>query len=156
MVRPAEALRRPYHLMALLRASMTSASGGYVTRRLHVPRDVWSTGGSKLGALPEKGRALEVLSMALDDLRTASRGAFGPALGAPAPLKAQAEWNAKLEDFCASCDGVVTAFGKKLGVGEGLNIKKSTGVGVLPVSKLTFELILYPGWFMGQPHHQTV
>jgi hypothetical protein len=66
---PAEALRRPYQLMALLRTSMTSSSGGYVTRRLHVPRDVWSTGGSKLLALPEKARVIEILTVVFGKVR---------------------------------------------------------------------------------------
>ena len=35
-------------------------------------------------------------------------------------------WSAKLEEFSSICDGVVTNFGKKLGVGEGFVLKKSS------------------------------
>jgi hypothetical protein len=110
---------------------MTSKSGGYITRRLHVPNEVWSQGGVRLTALPEKARVLEILSMALEDLRNVSRAGFGMLGVAPveAPTKGQmAEWSSKLDDFVGSCDGVVGAFGKKLGFGEGVIVKKSTGV----------------------------
>jgi hypothetical protein len=128
---PAEALRKPYHMMQLLHATMTARSGGYITRRLHVPHEVWSQGGVRLAALPEKARALEIVTLALEDLRAVSRASFGMLGVAPveAPTRGQvAEWAAKLEDFVGSCDGVVAAFGKKLGLGESVIAKKSTGV----------------------------
>jgi hypothetical protein len=127
---PAEALRKPYHMMKLLRATMTQRSGGYLTRRLHVPQEVWSQGGVKLASLPEKGRALEILCFNLDEIRTVSRASFGlldkgvPSDNVTRP--AIAEWASKLDEFVSSCDGVVATFGKKLGVGEGVTVKKTT------------------------------
>ena len=38
---------------------MTSKTGGYITRRLHVPQEVWSQGGAKLTNVPEKIRVVE-------------------------------------------------------------------------------------------------
>ena len=57
---------------------MTSRTGGYITRRLHVPQEVWSQGGAKLANVPEKIRVVEVLCSALEEL--AHGGADGGAL----------------------------------------------------------------------------
>ncbi|RDX56042.1 hypothetical protein OH76DRAFT_1477723 [Lentinus brumalis] len=133
---PPEAQRKPYHMMFLLRQTMTSKTGGYITRRLHVPQEVWSQGGAKLTNVPEKIRVVEVLCSALEELQHWSAEYFGAgnvssgmALGIGAIGRKEGEaWAAKLEDFSAVCDGVVGQFGKKLGVGEGFITKKSSGV----------------------------
>jgi len=133
---PTDALRKPYYMMSLLRHTMTSKSGGYITRRLHVPRGVWSQGGAKLQNLPEKVRVVEYLCSALEELQKASGDAFGHGnvstglgLGIGSVGKKEGDmWAAKLEEFSALCDGVVSNFGKKLGVGEGFVTKKSGGV----------------------------
>ena len=121
-------MRKPYHLMNLLRITMTSKSGGYITRRLHVPQEVWSQGGAKLSNLPEKVRVVEVLCSALEELETASNECFVP-IG-QAGRKPIDVWVTKLEEFSSVCDGVVDNFGKKLGVGEGFDLKKMSGVSV--------------------------
>jgi hypothetical protein len=123
-------------LMNLLRTTMTSKSGGYVTRRLHVPQEVWSQGGAKLTNVLEKVRVVEVLCSALDDIQLCSVECFGAgnvssgmALGIGTIGRKEGEaWAAKLEEFSSICDGVVSNFGKKLGVGEGFVLKKTSGV----------------------------
>lgn len=122
--------------MNLLRLTMTSKSGGYITRRLHVPCEVWSQGGAKLLNLPEKVRVVEVMCDALAELQNGSVEFCGPmgaasgmGLGIGTVGRREGEaWATKLEEFSAVCDGVVGSFGKKLGVGEGFVIKKSSGV----------------------------
>ncbi|KAF7789894.1 hypothetical protein EIP86_000842 [Pleurotus ostreatoroseus] len=133
---PPDPLRKPYHMMNLLRQTMTSKTGGYITRRLHVPQEVWSQGGAKLTNIPEKIRVVEVLSSALEEIQHVSVEYFGAgnvssglALGINSIGKKEAEiWASKLEEFSNVCDGLVGNFGKKLGVGEGFATKKSSGV----------------------------
>ncbi|KAI6132657.1 hypothetical protein EV401DRAFT_212388 [Pisolithus croceorrhizus] len=133
---PADCQRKPYHLMKLLANTMISKSGGYITRRLHVPQGVWSQGGAKLSNIPEKVRVVEVLCSALEEMQQVSVELFGAgsvcsgfALGIGSVGRKEAEtWVAKLEDFSSICDSVVANFGKKLGVGEGFVLKKSGGV----------------------------
>ncbi|KIJ45477.1 hypothetical protein M422DRAFT_59700 [Sphaerobolus stellatus SS14] len=114
--------------MTLLLYTMTSKTGGYITRRLHVPHEVWSQGGAKLLNLAEKVRVLEVLSGALEEIQAASSD-----LTAWAPLSASSvvlerkdleRWIAKLDEWNSVCEGIVGSFGKKLGVGEGFGTKK--------------------------------
>ncbi|KII93348.1 hypothetical protein PLICRDRAFT_99355 [Plicaturopsis crispa FD-325 SS-3] len=119
--------------MNLLRATMITKSGGYVTRRLHVPQEVWSQGGAKLTNLAEKVRVVEVLCSALEEVQNCSVEYFGAgnvsigmALGIGSIGKKEGDaWIAKLEEFSSVCDGVVANFGKKLGVGEGFVLKKT-------------------------------
>ena len=133
---PTESLRQPYHMMNLLRQTMTSKTGGYVTRRLHVPHEVWSQGGAKLTNIPEKIRVVEVLLSALEEMQNCSLDIFGAGnvssgmvLGIGSIGKKEGDiWSSKLEEFSSVCDGVVANFGKKLAVGEGFVTKKSGGV----------------------------
>ncbi|KAF8559277.1 hypothetical protein OG21DRAFT_1503178 [Imleria badia] len=130
---PTDSHRKPYHMMALLANTMNSRSGGYVTRRLHVPQGVWSQGGAKLTNVPEKVRVVEVLCSALEEMQQSSVEFFGAgsvcsglALGIGSVGRKEAEaWVSKLEEFSSICDSVVANFGKKLGVGEGFVSKKS-------------------------------
>jgi len=113
---------------------MISSTGGYVTRRLHVPCEVWSQGGAKLLNLDEKIRVVTILCDALEDLQGSSVDYFGAgnvsiglALGIGSIGRKEAEaWLSKLEEFNNICLGVVTSFGKKLGVGEGFVSRKTT------------------------------
>ncbi|TFY60749.1 hypothetical protein EVJ58_g4940 [Rhodofomes roseus] len=123
-------------MMTLLRQTMTSKTGGYITRRLHVPQEVWSQGGAKLTNIPEKIRVVEVLCSALEELQHWSVEYFGAGsvssgmvLGIGSIGRREGEaWSTKMEEFANVCDGVVGSFGKKLGVGEGFVMKKSSGV----------------------------
>lgn len=107
-----------------------------MTRRLHVPQEVWSQGGAKLTNVLEKVRVVEVLCSALEDLQQSSASYFGAgnvssglALGIGSIGRKEGEaWMSKLEEFSSVCDGVVANFGKKLGVGEGFVLKKTSGV----------------------------
>ncbi|KAF9454899.1 hypothetical protein P691DRAFT_715854 [Macrolepiota fuliginosa MF-IS2] len=130
---PSDPLRQPYHMMNLLAASMASP-GGYITRRLHVPNDVWAIPGVKLSNVPEKIRVLEILLGALEDVQTTSSEHFGAGnvssgmamgIGSIGGKEANA-WLTKLDEFSIICDSVVASFGKKLGVGEGFVLKKTT------------------------------
>ena len=141
---PTEPLRHPYHMMNLLRQTMTSKTGGYVTRRLHVPHEVWSQGGAKLTNIPEKIRVAEVLLSALEEMQNCSVEIFGAGnvssgmvLGIGSIGRKEGEiWSSKLEEFSSVCDGVVANFGKKLAVGEGFVTKKSGGVStVVPFTR---------------------
>lgn len=113
---------------------MISATGGYITRRLHVPQEVWSQGGAKLTNLIDKIRVVGILCSALEDIQNSSSDYFGAgnvssgmALGIGSIGRKEGEaWIARLEDFSTICDGVVANFGKKLGVGEGFVVKKTT------------------------------
>ena len=132
---PTDSQRKPYHMMALLGDTMVSKSGGYITRRLHVPQEVWSQGGAKLTSIPEKVRMVEVLCSALEEMQQCSVESFGAcvcsglALGIGSVTRKEAEaWVGKLEEFCSICDSIVANFGKKLGVNEGFVVKKSGGV----------------------------
>ena len=130
---PSDPLRKPYHMMNLLRHTMTSKTGGYITPRLHVPQEVWSQGGARLLNLPEKVRVVEVLCSSLEEVQHTSGGIFGAgnvsaSLIAGIGKKEGEMWSLKLEEFSNVCDGVVANFGKKLGVGEGFMIKKNSGV----------------------------
>lgn len=119
--------------MNLLRNTMTSPTGGYVTRRLHVPFEVWSQGGAKLNNVSEKVRVVGILCSALEDMQISSSEYFGAgnvssglALGIGSIGKKEGEgWVGKLEEFSSVCDGVIANFGKKLGVGEGFVLKKT-------------------------------
>lgn len=121
-------------MMNLLAISMSSPTGGHITRRLHVPNEVWSIGGVKLPNVPEKIRALRFLLAALVELQMASSEVFGAGnvssgmamgIGSIGPKEASA-WVFKLEDFSNVCDNVVNDFGKKIGVGESFVLKKTT------------------------------
>lgn len=131
---PSDPLRQPYFMMNLLAASMMSPTGGYITRRLHVPSEVWTMPGVKLANIAEKIRVLEILQGALEDLQLTSSEYFGAGnvssgmamgIGSIGGKEANA-WLAKLDDFSNICDGIVANFGKKLGVGESFALKKTT------------------------------
>ncbi|KAF9480040.1 hypothetical protein BDN70DRAFT_878069 [Pholiota conissans] len=136
---PTDPLLKPYHMMNLLKNTMITPTGGYVTRRLHVPQEVWSQGGAKLTGLDEKIRVVNILCSALEDLQASSADHFGAgsvtsglALGIGSIGRKEADaWLSKLEEFSNVCDHVVANFGKKLGVGEGFVSRKPTWGGKL-------------------------
>lgn len=123
--------------MNLLSHTMSSKSGGYITRRLHVPHEVWSQGGAKLTNLPDKIRVVEVLCEAMNELQNASVEFCGPmgaangmGLGLGSVTRRDGEiWSTKLDELLVVCDSVVSSFGKKLSVGEGFVVKKNSVVG---------------------------
>ncbi|KAF4572722.1 hypothetical protein EYR36_007232 [Pleurotus pulmonarius] len=135
-IAPSESLRKPFYMMHLLMTTMSSPTGGYITRRLHVPQEVWTQGGVKLANVAEKIRVVEILCSSLEELQITSADSFGAgnvssgmALGIGSIGRKEGEaWIGKLEEFSLCCDNVVANFGKKLGVGEGFVVKKTTGV----------------------------
>jgi hypothetical protein len=115
---------------------MTSRTGGYITRKLHVPYEVWSQGGAKLSNLPEKVRVIEVLCSALEELELSSSeycraSIVGGKLSTQLPPVSRNElekWASKVDEWATVCENVVGSVGRKLGVGEGFAIKKSKTV----------------------------
>ena len=145
---PALAILRPYHLMSLLRKSMTDRNGGFITSRLHVPHEVWTQGSAKLTNIAEKTKVIDVLVAALDELASASVEFCGASSGIASSTgggeRKQAErWASKLEDFDRAFNQVGVTFGRKLGVGEGFVVKKS--VGVAAWSNKIFDKIVAAG-----------
>lgn len=131
---PAEILRRPYHLMHLFYISITT--GGYISRKLHVPRDVWTQGGAKLSNLPEKGKCIAIIDQGLEELSKASKDFLrasqvsAAGLGGKGISRAVGErWLRALDEWVQVCDGVLGNLGKKLGVGDGGASKKAAGWG---------------------------
>jgi len=107
----------------LLLASITSKQGGYLTRKLYIPHDVWSQGGAKLGNLTEKGKCVELLNAGLEEVAVGS-GEFFRGAG-----RGNAEkWLKCLDEWSVVCDSVLAGPGKKLGVGEGFAGRKSNTV----------------------------
>lgn len=150
--------------MNLIRQTMISKTGGYVTRRLHVPCEVWSQGGAKLTSIPEKIRVVEVLLSALEEIQNCSADIFGAGnvssgmvLGIGSIGKKEGEvWASKLEEFSSVCDGVVSNFGKKLAVGEGFITKKSGGVSDTIPLLMVVGLTAYTDQFVGRKTHAAV
>ncbi|TFK76901.1 hypothetical protein BDN72DRAFT_890695 [Pluteus cervinus] len=142
---PSDPIRKPYHMMQLLRVTMESPTGGYITRRLHVPRGVWSQGGAKLNNVAEKVRVVGILCAALEDLEKSSAEYFGAgnvssglALGIGSIGRTEGSaWLNKVDEFLGACDGVATDFGKKLGVGEGFAKKTTWGQLTRRLDKIT-------------------
>ncbi|BGP66439.1 hypothetical protein NBRC10512_002495 [Rhodotorula toruloides] len=124
------AARRPFHLMRLVLATMppppnangASSGGGYLSERLYVPAQVWTTqGGAKLVALETKVRMLELISTGLDALEKAGRGLLlVPTASSSAHAAAREEaarFARELESFEGLAEGVQTTLNKKLGPG---------------------------------------
>lgn len=119
--------RRPFHLMRLVLATMPSSNGstsggGYLSERLYVPTQVWTTqGGGKLLALETKVRMLELISTGLDALEKAGRGLLlVPTASSSAHAAAREEaarFARELESFEGLAEGVQTTLSKKLGQG---------------------------------------
>lgn len=120
--------------MYLLYISITA--GGYISRKLHVPRDVWTQGGAKLTSLPEKGKCVAIIDQGLDELSKASKEFLRAAQVNAAGLSGTGisravgeRWLRALDEWVQVCDGVVGNLGKKLGVGDGGASKKAAGWG---------------------------
>ena len=128
-VPPIDTVRRPYHLMSLLHTSIVTPTGGYITRKLHVPHDVWTQGGAKLTNLVEKGKCIAVVQQGLDDLSKASHEFLrAPPQINPAFARAVGDrWVRALDEWIGVCDGIIVNMGKKLGMNEGMTAKKNTG-----------------------------
>ena len=72
---PANPIHRPFHVLRLLRQTIVSPSGGFLSGRLHIPRAIWSQVTVKLVSLDVKVRVIEVLI-----LSSASLSRHGDAL----------------------------------------------------------------------------
>ena len=76
--------------------------------------------------------AFEEVQNCSDDIFGAGNVSSGLVLGIGSIGQKEGEaWASKLDEFSAVCDGLVSNFGKKLGVGEGFVIKKGGGVSYL-------------------------
>ncbi|GAA6020518.1 hypothetical protein JCM10207_000029 [Rhodosporidiobolus poonsookiae] len=123
------AVRRPFHLMRLVVATIPSSSssssgagGGYLSEKLFVPAQIWTTqGGAKLVAIETKVRMLDLLSTGLDAVVQAGKGLLlVPTLSSAAPRAARdeaARFARELEAFEGLAEGIQSTLGKKLGQG---------------------------------------
>ncbi|GAA5916286.1 uncharacterized protein JCM6883_001447 [Sporobolomyces salmoneus] len=94
-------VRRPFHLMRLVLATMPSSSsppasrssvislaptpanqggGGYLSEKLYVPSQIWSIPGSKLVSLETKVRMMEIVLSSLAQLSQVGQSLLSPAL----------------------------------------------------------------------------
>lgn len=58
----------PFHLLRLIRNTIISPSGGFLSKRLHIPKAIWSQTTVKLVSLDTKVRAIEVLLVCCSSL----------------------------------------------------------------------------------------
>lgn len=65
---PESFLLRPFWLMRSIASTLSHPKGGFVTRRLFVPREVWHTRGVKLKAVEDKVANCDLLTAALGRL----------------------------------------------------------------------------------------
>ncbi|GAA6040814.1 hypothetical protein JCM8097_007724 [Rhodosporidiobolus ruineniae] len=124
-------VRRPFHLMRLLVATIPSSSvsstssntgGGYLSEKLFVPAQIWTTqGGAKLVAIETKVRMLDLLSTGLDALDKAGKGLLlvpvHSSAAGPAARDEAARFARELEAFEGLAEGIQSTLGKKLGTG---------------------------------------
>ena len=65
---PVNPIHRPFHVLRLLRNTIISPSGGFLSSRLHIPRAIWSQATVKLVSLDVKVRVIEVLTLSSTSL----------------------------------------------------------------------------------------
>ena len=70
---PVNPIHRPFHVLRLLRNTIISPSGGFLSSRLHIPRAIWSQATVKLVSLDVKVRVIEVLTMSSTSLSRAGQ-----------------------------------------------------------------------------------
>lgn len=106
---PANPIHRPFHVLRLLRHTIVSPSGGFLSSRLHIPRAIWSQATVKLVSLDVKVRVIEVLI-----LSSASLSKHGNALVADEALdgdsgtiklsRIRTDMPTRVKDFIKSLD----------------------------------------------------
>lgn len=95
--------RRPFHLMRLVLSTMPPSAGGYVSEKLFIPAQIWTTSaGAKLVALETKVRMLDLLGTGLDALERAGRGLL---LVPTASASARAVARQEADRFARELDG---------------------------------------------------
>ena len=132
-------LHRPFHLLRQLRNTIISPAGGYATRRLHIPREVWSQGGAKLASLETKVKVIELLVFQLKAVETAGMYFLLDKSGGRG--SSSQDFIKALDDLDGLFDECQKMLGKKLGLSlAGAKGKKLTGVSwFLPALKLTSD-----------------
>lgn len=105
---PESFLLRPFWLMRAISSTLTHPTGGFVTTRLFVPKDVWSTRGVKLKSIEDK--------IANCDLLTAALGKLAGVDTYDADAVAD-----ELQSFEEVMERVQTALAKKLGSDVGIH-----------------------------------
>ncbi|GAA5877835.1 hypothetical protein JCM16303_000255 [Sporobolomyces ruberrimus] len=140
-------VRRPFHLMRLVVATMpnpatspitsrssvislapsASGGGGYLSEKLYVPSQIWSIPGSKLVAIETKVRMMEIVLSSLSQLSTSGQSLLSPALANTARnsgsggerwcVDEATRFMRELESFEGVVEGVQNTLAKKLGGG---------------------------------------
>jgi hypothetical protein len=130
---PADLALRPFHLMRLLRRTMTTPGGAYLSKRMHVAPETWTLMGVHLPAVDVKVEAIQQLSDGLLALERVGAPLLGPAqLGTARVQEVGREWAKALEAFERLIDDLQLTLGKKLSMEFGGHVKKSSGVRPLP------------------------
>lgn len=126
---PTLLLHRPFHLLRQLRSTIISPSGGYATRRLHIPREVWSQGGAKLASLETKVKVVELLVFQLKTVEAAGMGFLLDNHGVAQGRAAHQDFVKALDDLDGLFDECQKMLAKKLGLSlVGAKGKKLAGV----------------------------
>lgn len=127
---PSNPSRRPFHLMRQLRETMQT--GGYLTPRLYIPRQLWTQVGIKLLHTETKVRMLDLLLSGLEAIERAGEPVLAGNINLPASAKAEAAQRLlrELGSFEGMMDGVQSTLSKKLGSIEAPGAKKAGQVGV--------------------------
>ncbi|EYE97307.1 uncharacterized protein EURHEDRAFT_451481 [Aspergillus ruber CBS 135680] len=114
---PESFLLRPFWLMRCIYQTIAHPSGGYLSTKLFIPRDVWRVKNAKMKALEEKVSSCDLLTAALLKLSQVDM------YDADAVLE-------EMQSFESVLDQVQTALSKKLGSEVGVQ-------GAMPLFKMT-------------------
>lgn len=117
---------RPFHLMRQLHMSITK--GGYVTRRLYVPRNLWIQQGARLMAIESKVRMLELVASGIEGVEKSGESLLLPhnATSRDGEVMANAaKFVKQLEEFDILLVEVQNTLAKKLGFLESVTGKKA-------------------------------
>jgi ribosome modulation factor len=123
-------LRRPFQLMRQIR--VTIVSGGYLSRRLYIPQNMWTQTGVKLVAIESKVRMIELLITGLEAVEKSGESLLSSRhtlFGRPAMGERMIR---ELDSFDGLLDGIQSTLAKKLGYIDNVNGKRSGQVNICP------------------------
>jgi hypothetical protein len=140
---PTNSLHRPFHVLRLLRNTIASPSGGFLSARLHIPRAIWSQATVKLVSLDVKVKVIEVLIVISTSLTRSGDGllAVSPPdrLNTPSRNKSQVpnvgkDFARALDDADGLLDEMEKLLSKKLGLKGNANSVKSKKMSTVSIT----------------------